>query len=86
MKEGLQYVIDDPLEPAPVFKKIQELGNISDTEIYQTLNMSMGFDIIAPADVAEEIASSYDGAAVVGRVQKGNGVLLEKENILYDRY
>ena len=48
--------------------------------------MSMGFDIIAPADVAEEIASSYDGAAVVGRVQKGNGVLLEKENILYDRY
>ena len=30
--------------------------------------MSMGFDIIAPADAAEEIAKSYDGAAVVGRV------------------
>lgn len=86
MREGLQYVIDDPVKPAPIFSKIQELGNISDMEIYQTLNMSMGFDIVAPADAAEEIASSYEGAAVVGRVQKGNGILLEKENILYERY
>ena len=86
MREGLQYVIDNPIKPDPVFTKIQELGGISDTEIYQTLNMSMGFDIIAPADAAEEIAKSYDGAAIVGRVQKGNGVLLEKGNILYDKY
>ena len=86
MKEGLQYVIDNPIKPDPVFTKIQELGEITDTEIYQTLNMSMGFDIIAPADAAEEIAKSYDGAAIVGRVQKGNGVLLEKGNILYDKY
>ena len=86
MKEGLQYVIDNPIKPDPIFTKIQELGGISDTEIYQTLNMSMGFDIIAPADAAEEIAKSNDGAAIVGRVQKGNGVLLEKGNILYDKY
>ncbi len=86
MKEGLQYVIDDPLEPAPVFKKIQELGGISDQEIYQTLNMSMGFDIVAPADAAEEIAKSYDGAAVVGYVQKGKGVLYKPGNILYENY
>jgi phosphoribosylformylglycinamidine cyclo-ligase len=86
MKEGLQYVIDDPLKPAPVFSKIQELGNITDQEIYQTLNMSMGFDIIAPADAAEEIARSYDGAAVVGRVEKGKGVLYKPGNILYENY
>jgi phosphoribosylformylglycinamidine cyclo-ligase len=86
MKEGLQYVIDEPLKPAPVFKKIQEIGNISDQEIYQTLNMSMGFDIIAPADAAEEIARSYDGAAVVGRVEKGKGVLYKPGNILYENY
>ena len=86
MKEGLQYVIDDPLEPAPVFKKIQELGGISDQEIYQTLNMSMGFDIVAPADAEEEIAKSYDGAAVVGYVQKGKGVLYKPGDILYENY
>ena len=86
MKKGLQYVIDEPLKPAPVFQKIQELGNITDQEIYQTLNMSMGFTIIAPADDAEQIAKKYSNAEIVGRVQKGNGVLLEPGNILYDHY
>lgn len=86
MKKGLQYVISDPIKPAPIFNKIQELGNIDDREIYQTLNMSMGFSIIAPADDAEEIVSKYDNASIVGRVDKGTGVLLEPLDILYDHY
>ncbi len=86
MRKGLRYVISDPVKPAPIFKKIQELGQIEDKEIYQTLNMSMGFTIIAPADDAEEIASEYPNADVVGRVEKGEGVLLEPGNILYDHY
>ena len=86
MREGLQYVISDPVKPAPIFNVLQELGNVEDKEIYQTLNMSMGFSIIAPADEAEAIASEYSNAEVVGRVQKGAGVLLEPGNILYDHY
>jgi phosphoribosylformylglycinamidine cyclo-ligase len=86
MKKGLQYVISDPVKPAPIFTKLQELGEVEDKEIYQTLNMSMGFTIIAPADEAEQIAKRYGNADIVGRVQKGNGVLLEPGNILYDRY
>jgi phosphoribosylformylglycinamidine cyclo-ligase len=81
-----RYVISDPVKPAPIFQKIQELGQVEDKEIYQTLNMSMGFSIIAPADEAEAIASEYSNAEVVGRVQKGAGVLLEPGNILYDHY
>ncbi len=86
MKKGLQYVISDPVKPAPIFQKLQELGEVEDKEIYQTLNMSMGFTIIAPADDAEQIAKKYSNAEIVGRVQKGNGVLLEPGNILYDHY
>ncbi|MBR6213092.1 MAG: phosphoribosylformylglycinamidine cyclo-ligase [Candidatus Methanomethylophilaceae archaeon] len=86
MKKGLQYVISDPVKPAPIFQKLQELGEVEDREIYQTLNMSMGFTIIAPADDAEQIAKKYSNAEIVGRVQKGNGVLLEPGNILYDHY
>lgn len=86
MKKGLQYVISDPVKPAPIFKKLQELGEVEDKEIYQTLNMSMGFTIIAPANDAEQIAKKYSNAEIVGRVQKGNGVLLEPGNILYDHY
>ncbi len=86
MNPGFQYCISDPLEPAPIFKYIQELGNVSEREIYQTLNMSMGFMIIAPADEAEAIAKENSNATVVGRVQKGNGALLEPGNILYEHY
>ncbi len=86
MRKGLRYVISDPVEPAPIFKVIQELGQIEDREIYQTLNMSMGFTIIAPADEAEAIASENANADIVGRVEKGDGVLLEPGNILYDKY
>ncbi|MBE6514896.1 MAG: phosphoribosylformylglycinamidine cyclo-ligase [Thermoplasmata archaeon] len=86
MKEGLQYVISDPVKPAPIFKVLQEMGEVEDKEIYQTLNMSMGFTIIAPADEAEAIAKENPNAEVVGRVQKGAGVLLEPGNILYDHY
>lgn len=86
MRKGLQYVIDDPIKPAPVFNVLQELGQIETKEIYQTLNMSMGFTMIAPASEAEAIASENKNAQIVGRVQKGDGVLLETENILYDHY
>jgi phosphoribosylformylglycinamidine cyclo-ligase len=48
--------------------------------------MSMGFTIIAPEEAAEEIASKYSNADVVGRVEEGEGVLLEPGNILYDHY
>jgi phosphoribosylformylglycinamidine cyclo-ligase len=86
MNPSCKYVIDDPLEPAPIFKKIQELGNVTTEEIYQTLNMSMGFDIIAPADEAEAIAKEFDDAYVVGRVEEGKGVLYKPDNILYEHY
>ena len=86
MRGGLKYVISDPVKPSPIFAKIQELGQVDDREIYQTLNMGMGFTIIAPPEDAEEIASENPNADVVGRVEKGAGVLLEPGNILYDRY
>ncbi|MDO5861693.1 MAG: phosphoribosylformylglycinamidine cyclo-ligase [Thermoplasmata archaeon] len=86
MRQGLQYVIDDPFEPAPIFKALQEIGQIETREIYQTLNMSLGFAIVAPAEDAEAIASEYPNAKVVGRVQKGAGVLLEPDDVLYDHY
>ncbi|MDR3075560.1 MAG: phosphoribosylformylglycinamidine cyclo-ligase [Candidatus Methanoplasma sp.] len=86
MKKGLRYVIDDPVGPAPIFKVIQELGGVDDREMYQTLNMSMGFAIIAPERDAEDIVKKYGNADMVGRVEKGSGVLLEPGNILYETY
>jgi phosphoribosylformylglycinamidine cyclo-ligase len=86
LNKGLKYVIDDPVKPAPVFRKIQELGNVSEKEMYQTFNMSMGFMMTASPDEAESIVSENKNAHVVGRAVKGSGVLYEPDMIVYDRY
>ncbi|MDR0522832.1 MAG: phosphoribosylformylglycinamidine cyclo-ligase [Candidatus Methanoplasma sp.] len=86
MREGLRYVIDDPIRPGPVFEKIRELGGVDDREMYQTLNMGMGFAVIAPPAEAEAIARENGNAKIVGRVESGRGVLLEEGGVLYDRY
>ena len=86
MRKGLRYVIDNPLAPAPIFGIIQELGGVEDREMYQTLNMGMGFMMILPEADAEDVVKKYKNADIVGRVEKGSGVLLEPGNILYEKY
>jgi len=86
MKKGLQYIIDDPIPPAPIFGIIQELGGVEDREMYQTFNMSMGFVMILPETDASAIVKKYKNADIVGRAEKGNGVLFEPKNILYENY
>jgi len=86
LNKDLRYVIDDPLKPAPIFRKIQELGNVSEKEMYQTFNMSMGFMMTASPEEAESIVYENNNAHVVGRAVKGNGVLYEPSNLLYDHY
>ena len=86
MRKGLKYIIDEPVDPAPLFRIIQELGDIEDAEMYKTFNMSMGFMMIMPEEDAFDAVKRYKNADIVGRVEKGNGVLLEPSNILYDKY
>ncbi|AGI48508.1 phosphoribosylaminoimidazole synthetase [Thermoplasmatales archaeon BRNA1] len=86
MRKGLKYTIDDPVKPQPIFQVLQELGQIEDKEIYQTLNMGMGFTIIAPETEAEDIARENPNAQVVGRVEEGNGVYFAPADVLYDHY
>jgi phosphoribosylformylglycinamidine cyclo-ligase len=79
LKEHVQYIIDDPLEPQPIFSFLQRYGNIDDYEMYQIFNMGMGFTVITAEEDAKEtiqILSRHSDAPVklVGVVKKGTGV------------
>ncbi len=63
-----EFVIDDPIDPQPIFRLIQEESGFSTEEMYRKFNMGMGFFIIA--DDADEIIQKIDGAKVVGKVKK----------------
>ncbi len=65
------YLLDQLPEPHPIFKLIQQIGAVSDEDMYFTYNMGIGFCVIvAPedADAALAIARKHKAkSSVIGR-------------------
>ena len=61
----------------PIFKLMQEIGNVPDGEMYRTFNMGAGMVIVCAADDKESIKSHLetrgDACYEIGRVTEGNG-------------
>jgi len=84
INRNYRYVIDDPIKPQPIFEFLQREGNVSDKEMYQTFNMGMGFVMVVSSEIGEEVAKDV-GGKIVGRVEKGSGVVYEEKGIEYLR-
>jgi phosphoribosylformylglycinamidine cyclo-ligase len=87
MRRGVSISIDDPMPVPPVFRVLADLGAVTDTELYQTFNMGLGFALICPEADAEKAVSVYgEGAKVIGHVSAGGGVTVPKLGLRYERY
>jgi len=65
------FEITDPLEPQPVFRFLQEQGNVDDSEMYRTFNMGTGFIVVVPeSDASTACRIMGPGSKVVGSVVK----------------
>ena len=53
------FLLDNMPEPQMVFKKIQELGKISEEEMYRTFNMGVGFCIVVSQETGKKIVEKY---------------------------
>jgi len=49
------YVIEDLPPTPPIFSLIQQLGNVSDAEMFQVYNMGIGFCLVVQASAAERV-------------------------------
>jgi phosphoribosylformylglycinamidine cyclo-ligase len=68
---NLGFEITNPLEPQPIFKFLQELGNVEDAEMYKTFNMGMGFVVVVPeADAKNACQIMGPGSKVIGSMVK----------------
>jgi phosphoribosylformylglycinamidine cyclo-ligase len=82
LPEGIGVQINRETWPVlPVFKLMQKIGNITDSEMYRTFNMGVGMVIIAAPPGAEAIKADLQqrGEAVyeIGGVTEGNrGVVI----------
>ena len=88
LKSKVKYFIDNPITPQPLFDFIQETGNISLKEMYQTFNMGMGFAIIITENDTNQtmdILKKYSHAHVqqVGKITKGSGVSVPSLGLNY---
>ncbi len=76
LPDGLGARIDKSAwEPQPLFRLIQERGNIAEEEMYRTFNMGIGIVLAVAAADAEAVRAQLPQAFVVGEVVRGEGVV-----------
>jgi phosphoribosylformylglycinamidine cyclo-ligase len=67
----LGFEITDPLEPQPIFRFLQEQGNVDDEEMYRTFNMGMGFVVVLEESEAKEACRIMGpGSRIIGSITK----------------
>jgi phosphoribosylformylglycinamidine cyclo-ligase len=77
LPEGTGVQIDCETWPVlPVFRLMQKIGNITDSEMYRTFNMGVGMVIVAAPQDAEAITAELqqrnEAVYEIGRVTEGN--------------
>jgi phosphoribosylformylglycinamidine cyclo-ligase len=87
LKKGVGFEIDDLMKPNPIFKVMQDLGNVSDQEMYQIFNMGMGYCVVVSERQASAVVrATGKGAKVVGHVVDSGDVTVPALGLRYDRY
>jgi phosphoribosylformylglycinamidine cyclo-ligase len=76
INKNVNFCMESLFEPHEIFKQIQNLGNITNYEMYQTFNMGLGFCIVSSRKESDKILAELKGkgAKVIGRVDRGKGV------------
>ena len=87
LKKGIGFELEEPLKPNPIFKVMQELGGVSDQEMYQIFNMGMGYALVVPdEDAAAVVRAAGRGAKVIGRAVKSDSVTVPGLGLSYAKY
>lgn len=89
LQPDVEFRIEDPFEPQPIFKVLEELGNIADKELYQTFNMGTGLMMVMPEKQAQKalaILNKRVEAKIIGKVYEGKGACHSQIGLEYHRY
>ena len=66
------FAVEDPLPVPPVFGLVQELGGVTEAEMWEVFNMGCGFCVVVPATTADAttalLAAHHPGARRIGTV------------------
>lgn len=82
LHKGVDAVIDTKSwEPSPIFKFLQDKGNVTDVEMRRVFNMGIGYCLIVRKSFAESVADQLkkygERVHVIGHIAKGKGTVRE---------
>jgi phosphoribosylformylglycinamidine cyclo-ligase len=88
LPEGLGAEIDlNAWEAPPIFKFLQETGNVAELEMMRTFNMGMGYLVIVSEQEADKaidaLRQAVEDPAVIGRVVAGKNEIHYTGNVRY---
>ena len=63
----------------PIFELIQEMGNVSDDEMFHVFNMGLGMVVVLPPEQIGKARSTLTNAATVGEIIAGDGTVMVKQ-------
>jgi phosphoribosylformylglycinamidine cyclo-ligase len=79
LNTDIGFVIEHPLPVPPIFGLVQELGQVTDAEMWEVFNMGCGFAVVVPPSTADAaaslLASHHPGARRIGTVTDRAGVV-----------
>ena len=74
LPEGFSVLIDESALPRlPIFSKLQEWGELSREEMFDTFNMGVGFTLFVRKEEEKKVLSMLPDARRIGEVVRGNG-------------
>lgn len=89
LKSGVGYHISDALEIPEEFKWLQNIGEVSNFEMYRTFNMGMGMCVVvaknASEQVAQWLADRLKGTKIVGEVT-ASGKVTHLNGVEFESY
>jgi len=82
IKANVEFRINKPLKPQPIFELMQKESGFSDEQMYRTFNMGMGFFVICSKEDTNDILEIAKDADIVGELRKSNKTItvLEKND------
>ncbi|MBE43594.1 MAG: phosphoribosylformylglycinamidine cyclo-ligase [Thaumarchaeota archaeon] len=82
LHKDVSFKLDNMPEPQSIFKLLKTHTKVSDKEMYSTFNMGIGFCVIVPDKVVDnviKIFKKYDmKSSVIGKINNGKGVYIDK--------
>lgn len=87
--KDMKYVISDPIEPQNVFRQLQSIGELSNSRMYETFNMGMGYVIVVDPESRIDFINTLRNRIQfreIGHVENGSGIELPSLEVSYLGY